>query len=797
MTLEGLEVGPYTLERPLGHGGMGSVWLGRRTDGRFDGQVAVKLMNPAFLSASGLERFKREGSVLARLTHPGIARLLDAGVAPTGQPYLVLEFIPGEPIDRFAAERALPTGDRIRLVLQVLDALTHAHANLVIHRDIKPSNILVTADGTVKLLDFGIAKLLDGPTGGAQPITVEGHSAFTPDFAAPEQIVGDPVTTATDVYAVGVLLYLMLAGKLPAAGRRVPNFTDRDPARLGLGDLDSVLAKALRAAPGERYQTVAEFADDLRRYLDQQPVKARPSSVWYRAGKFVRRHRAAVAFGAAVAVALAGTTGFALIQMRRARAERNEALRSARREAAMSELQGVLAGDTRGADGKPLDMAGRIRLATDILTRRFRTDPWIVASVMIDLSGRFLESGDPDSQLAMLHRAAAIARDADLPAELALAHCTRSISFWLQDVLDSARADLVVAKEALARVDRIDPDTRATCYEAEGKLLQATGNPDSGIALLQQAVALVESDPSGNRRLGMTNSLAEVLRLSGRTREAVPHFRRILAELEAMGYGDTEAFPNVVGFLSASLADLGEIAELDSTLREFIRARSAGTEGGQVSTVLAFLYGYAKLRLGAVDSAAIWLERALADTTQGAGTIRNYLTAAMAQLRLDQGRLPDARREVARLPARARGQRATAAMLRARLRVFEGDSAAGSELLERELAVLWADGEPRLTLFALPLVTAGEWRLARGDARGADSLALLAREAAAIDSLALTRSGLAGRAELLRARARWLARDTTGAREAAARAMTALEHGYGPTSPWTRAGRAVADSIGA
>src|SRR5690242_2801037 len=193
--LEGVELGAYTLERPLGQGGMGSVWLARRTDGRFEGRAAVKLLNLALVSPAGQARFRREGSVLARLTHPGIARLLDAGVSPSGQPYLVLEYVDGVPIDHYVREHALSLEARVRLVLAVLAAVGHAHANLIVHRDLKPSNILVTPEGTVKLLDFGIAKLLDADVReGRGALTAESAQVMTPEFAAPEQVTGDAVT---------------------------------------------------------------------------------------------------------------------------------------------------------------------------------------------------------------------------------------------------------------------------------------------------------------------------------------------------------------------------------------------------------------------------------------------------------------------------------------------------------------------------------------------------------------------------------------------------------------------------
>src|SRR5256714_372635 len=214
-TLTGQSIGAYVLEDPLGHGGSGSVWRARRADGRFEGHVAVKLLHLSLIGHMGARRFEREGALLARLTHPHIARLMDAGVTPGGQPYLVLELVDGERIDRWCDSRHLNVEQRLALFANVLAAVAHAHSRLVIHRDIKPSNILVTADGTVKLLDFGIAKLID--TQSQETVTGEGGRALTPEYAAPEQLQGGDVTTATDVYALGVLLYQLLAGRHPTA----------------------------------------------------------------------------------------------------------------------------------------------------------------------------------------------------------------------------------------------------------------------------------------------------------------------------------------------------------------------------------------------------------------------------------------------------------------------------------------------------------------------------------------------------------------------------------------------------
>ena len=336
-TLAGYAVGPYTLEAPLGIGGMSTVWRARRSDGRFEGAVAVKLLNLALLGEGGDERFRREGTLLARLTHPHIARLLDAGVTSTGQPYLVLEYVEGARIDRFADDRRLDPIGRLELFLQVAEAVAHAHANLVIHRDLKPSNILVGADGQVKLLDFGIARLLEENASGQATLTGPAAQGLTPEYAAPEQARGEPVTTATDVYALGVLLYMLLTGRHPTgdgcrtAAEQLRALLERDPVRASdaaphrlrrtyRGDIDNVLAKALEKERGRRYASVTALTEDIRRFLNHEPLSVRGQAWGYRTAKFIRRHRWAMAAAAAVFAML--IIGLLVVNRQRQIAER-------------------------------------------------------------------------------------------------------------------------------------------------------------------------------------------------------------------------------------------------------------------------------------------------------------------------------------------------------------------------------------------------------------------------------------------------------------------------------------------
>jgi tetratricopeptide (TPR) repeat protein/tRNA A-37 threonylcarbamoyl transferase component Bud32 len=306
---EGLRCGPYRLTRLLGRGGTGEVFLAERIDGQIDQRVAIKLIQQSVSRHSFRNRFLQERQILASLQHPGIARLLDAGETEEGRPYLVLEYIDGAPIDE--ASQQLDLRGKLRLFLQVCGAVSYAHRNLIIHRDIKPSNILVNADGEPKLLDFGIAKILDAVTD--QTRTQE--RVLTPDYASPEQVRGMVQTTATDVYSLGAVLYDLLTGQSPHTfPARTPEALDTaicsaDPApasRLNPelpADLDFILLKALRKEPEHRYSSVEALADDVRAFLEWRPIRARSGNAWYRARKFVRRYRTMVT---AAALTIAG-----------------------------------------------------------------------------------------------------------------------------------------------------------------------------------------------------------------------------------------------------------------------------------------------------------------------------------------------------------------------------------------------------------------------------------------------------------------------------------------------------------
>jgi WD40 repeat protein/TPR repeat protein len=369
----GQPVGAYTIDTLLAEGGMGEVWLAHRSDGQFEGRFAVKLLHLDTPGAKALDRFKREGRLLARLTHPHIARLIDAGATRDGQPFLVLEYIDGEHIDRYCQARALSTRSRVRLFQDVLAAVAHAHTSLIIHRDIKPSNVLVTAGGIVKLLDFGIAKLIDPESTLEErgQLTRIEEVALTPSYAAPEQILGEPLSTATDVYQLGVLLHVLLAGCLPPGKgdstrlERVKAAMEDTPVRISdavsgplrkelKGDLDAIIEKSLRTRPQERYATAAALSADLQRYLEHEPVTARSGLFAYKTGKFVRRHRFATAFVGMVTILSVLASAAALIAVKQKRAAEHqtaETLKAQARLLTQAAAQRLKNDDLAGAQG--------------------------------------------------------------------------------------------------------------------------------------------------------------------------------------------------------------------------------------------------------------------------------------------------------------------------------------------------------------------------------------------------------------------------------------------------------------
>ncbi len=342
--LEGRQLGPHRILHRLGQGGMGAVYLAERTDDQFRRRVAVKLARPGYDDGHLLRRFSNERQLLAVLDHPNIIKLLDAGVTDDDIPYFVMDYVEGQPIDKYCETRGFSIPERLALFREVCAAVHCAHRNLVVHRDLKPSNILVTPDGTPKLLDFGIANLLRPEYGAGAIGLTRTLQPMTPEFASPEQVLGQPITTSSDVYSLGVLLYRLIAGKHPyemntnsaAEVERAICETNPEPPsavakaepggkRSAGSDLDNIVLMAMRKEPQRRYPSAEHLSEDIRRYLADLPVMARKDTLWYRTSKFSRRHRVAMAAATLATLALLAIATYAGIETVRAAGEKGKA----------------------------------------------------------------------------------------------------------------------------------------------------------------------------------------------------------------------------------------------------------------------------------------------------------------------------------------------------------------------------------------------------------------------------------------------------------------------------------------
>jgi eukaryotic-like serine/threonine-protein kinase len=421
-----VSIGPYRLIRELGVGGMGAVWLAERSDGSLKRTVALKLPHAGPFQRQLAERFDRERDILAALTHPNIARLYDAGAGATGQPYLALEYVEGLPLTEYCKSKNLDVRERLELFGQVLSAVQYAHNNLVLHRDLKPSNILVTAAGTVSLLDFGIAKFMTGATTSETALTELTGRAMTPDYASPEQIAGAPISTSSDVYSLGVVLYELLTGARPYKLKRGTRGELEDAIlavdairpsqmmrqRTGVhdtvmfktakqldGDLDTVCLKALKKKPEERYATVAAFANDITRWLNGYPIETRSDGSWYVVRKYLARHRNVVTLSALTIFAMVAGTITSVIQAQRASAEAKVAReQTARAHAVEQFLSGLF--NANSADQADPEAARRIS-ARELLDRgAARIDktladfPDAKADVLATLGTMYVHLGD-------------------------------------------------------------------------------------------------------------------------------------------------------------------------------------------------------------------------------------------------------------------------------------------------------------------------------------------------------------------------------------------------------------------
>jgi eukaryotic-like serine/threonine-protein kinase len=514
-------VGAYEIDRIIGRGGMGAVFLAHRVDGNFEQQVAIKLIDLPLATDLFRERFRLERQILAGLHHPLIARLLDGGVTTEGEPFLVMEYVDGVPIHRFCENKHLPIAQRLALFRSVCEAVQFAHQNLVVHRDLKPDNILVMEDGTPRLLDFGTAKLLSpSAEGPGSEFTRQGFQSFTPQYASPEQVLGNPITTASDTYSLGVLLYLLLTGVLPyelkefTTAEMVRVICEQPPRRPVLpggrfdADLQAIMLTALGKRPEERYLTAVQLAADVQAYLDGRPVTARSGTLRYLAGKFVRRHAIALLGAGLVLASLTAGVGGVLWQSRVANTERRKA---EARAADLRELSNSLLSEL---DDAIKELPGSTSVQRLLVTRvlehldRMSKDAAGDRLIQLDLVNAYTRLGniqgnpydqnlgDPAGALVSLDKALAIAKALTASASLnrdalhamASVQQARSEVLWSVERIPEAVASMRAATDAFERLVAQDGATPAlicegaSAYGTLGDELGQPGTPSLGDA---------------------------------------------------------------------------------------------------------------------------------------------------------------------------------------------------------------------------------------------------------------------------------------------------------------------------
>jgi len=627
--LVGQRVGAYRLVRRLGEGGMGSVWLGERDDAEFERRVAIKLIKRGMDTDQVLRRFRVERRALAGLEHPSIARLIDAATTPDGRPALIMEYVEGEPLDSYCESRGLSVEERLRLFLRVCDAVEHAHRQLVVHRDLKPSNVFVCSDGTPKLFDFGIAKLLS-PEADALTQTATDQRALTPRYASPEQVRGERVTTATDVFSLGVVLYELLTGRAPfeapsgshaelerliceheparpsTAVTRAP--TDRpptaaDPEHQGgphrinthrlrrelEGDLDTIVLMALRKEPERRYGSVWELAEDIRRHMDDLPVRARPDTAAYRAAKFVRRHRGAVLAGTTLLVLLvSGVSLMAWMYARTLWAEREESRqrRTAERrlveaDSVASFLEDMLESATPDrAEGRdPAVLREILDAAAARVERELRDQPRVRSRIEHTLGASYQLIGDLDKAERHLSKAEELRRELFGPESEELGETLYASAVLAMDRGDYGRAEEQArrAEEILRAVDR-GPTLRlanavdflATIALERARFTEAERGFGEAADLYAASVG-----PDHAARLQNHGKRAVLLAEQGRTAESVTILRAALDAARAASEAPSVGKMSLMNSLAVVLRREGELDESLEIYDELVAASSS------------------------------------------------------------------------------------------------------------------------------------------------------------------------------------------------------------------------------
>lgn len=594
----GKTLGSWRILRLLAQGGMGAVYLAERADGAYEATAAIKLVRGGVLSSSLTDGFRAERQILAGLSHPGVAKLLDGGSTEDGTPYLVMEYVDGRPITDWCEDRQLGVDARLRLFLKVADTVAHAHSALVVHRDLKPSNILVAADGEPKLLDFGIAKLMDAVEDGADGIT-QTYRAMTPAYSSPEQISGGRVGVGSDIYALGVLLYELLAGRLPLQTRGLTPaelsklVTEEVPPVLSAvvelgeqrrrlsGDLDAIVSRALRKEPEERYHSVEALADDIRLHLEGLPIRARRNDWSYRTGKMVRRNRGTVSAGLLMAISLVSFTLNTVIQARAVAVQRDRAEdQRLRAEQVSGFLEELL------AEADPNESSGREITAREVLDRGaarvfagMESDPETQAALATVMGRVYRSLGEYEASEPLLDSALAVRRGLSSPGDFDLGEGLLERGALAYDLGDYEEA-VELSRAALAEFEReIEGDDPRTAEAMDwiSVSLMELGQMEEAERFARLNVEMYRRiDPNPNEALATALvSFTDVLRGRGSFDEALEIGAEAL-EMSRELYGDTHlAVAHALNQMASTLTRSGRPADAVPFVEEGLAIRRA------------------------------------------------------------------------------------------------------------------------------------------------------------------------------------------------------------------------------
>jgi serine/threonine-protein kinase len=582
----GQRIGPYRIVREIGRGGMGMVFMAERADGAYEQRVALKVVKAGLLTEELERRFLRERQILARLDHPGIARLLHGGLGPDGRAYLAMQLVEGEPITTWARERGIGTDARLGLFLEACEAVQYAHRQLVVHRDLKPSNMVVTAEGGVTLLDFGIARVLTAGEDG-EATTRAGLLLLTPEYAAPEQLRGEAPTVATDVYGLGAVLYELLtesrpfdggpdsvaerlAGGDPPLPSRAPGLVPALRRRLR-GDLDAIVHRALRSDADGRYASVEALAADVRAHLEHRPVRARPDTRRYRFARFARRH--AWAMGASAAVAASLLAGIVGTSSMAAAARREEA----RSEAVRSFLFSLWEGADPAIGGGPPTVRELLDRGADrIDSLAASAGPEVRLDMLTTLGFLYGKLGEYERSAGIFEEAVTVA-DASFGVDERTGH---ALDGWAQSLIEAGEAER--AESAVRRSIEVRRAAGAplaalsSSYTTLGALLSATGRYEEAHQAHVTAMDLDRRADAGPLAEATDlNNLGTVSRRLGRYEEAERHLRRAIAIRRAELGTRHPAVASALGNLAAVLRDVGALDEAESLQREALEIRRA------------------------------------------------------------------------------------------------------------------------------------------------------------------------------------------------------------------------------